>query len=232
MTIERRALNAEEREVLNAFEPGSLFLKEVLLFAALGGAVVGVILAFAIGLILKLAGLQTGNMENLPLILGVFGALALGAHGLWDVFQSRKQSAERRATLLQSEDLIVETHHVQEVKLVREPEHGQPMYFVRTDEDLVHFVLEGQNTLDEKWETEPLSLSEEEAPRRGLKLIRDPANKECIMESFFGDAFAPDKCFEIGLDPQYWPASGKKIKAPWDELDRRYRLKEMPFENS
>lgn len=137
----------------------------------------------------------------------------------------RRNYEQFRLKLSNSDDLIVEQHRIIKCLFVREPKHGQPMYFVQSEDDVIFFILEGQAELDLDWEQDPQRLKDDEKPRAQLKLIREPSSKQCLFEEFNGQTIPPGECHIIPLSPSQWPTSGNKIKGPWETLAARYRLK-------
>jgi len=232
MNTERRALNDEEREEFSATTVWKVDWKELVGFAALSGASIGGLALLAIGALLRLIGIDTNGFVgliggSLPLLFVGIAASVFVAYVVWFEFRRRSNAVLRRQQILERSDLIVELYKIIDCKLVREPEHGQCMYFVKSCEGKIIFVFEGQDELQEDWQERPLSMSESERPRSELKIIRLPETREGIFVKFNGPEIPVRDCFEMTLAPNFWPASGKILKSPWDDLQRRYKLKNM-----
>lgn len=230
MDTERRALNDDERTEFSATASWKVDWKELLGFAALGGGFLGGLVLLAGGILLWLIGIDTNGFMGLstdslpPLFVGI-GALSFVAYVVWFELRSQRNAVLRRQQILDRNDLIVEVYKVVDCKLVREPDHGQCMYFVKSCEGKVIFVFEGQDELQEDWQERPLAILEGERPRSELKIIRLPETNESVVVKFNGPEIPVRDCFEMTLAPNFWPASGKTLKSPWDDLQRRYRLK-------
>lgn len=161
-----------------------------------------------------------------PFFFGI-GAASLTAYVWWFQFRERRNQALHRQQIFDRNDLIVEVHKIDDCILVRETEHGQYMYFLRSGEGKVIFVFEGQEELQEDWQEKPLAVLENERPRSQLKIIRLPETKESVLVKFDGPEIPVRDCFEMALAPEFWPASGKILKSSWDDLQRNYKLKNM-----
>ncbi|MEP6064735.1 MAG: hypothetical protein ABJ246_02775 [Paracoccaceae bacterium] len=230
MDTERRALNDDERTEFSATALWKVDWKELVGFAAMGGGFLALFFLLAGGILLKLIGIDTNGFmglsaDSLPLFFVGIGASSFVAYVIWFEFRSQRNAVLRRQQILDRNDLIVEVYKVADCKLVREPEHGQCMYFVKSCEGKVIFVFEGQDELQEDWQEHPLAVLESERPRSELKIIRLPETNESVVVEFNGPEIPFHDCFEMTLAPNFWPASGKTLKSPWDDLQRRYRLK-------
>lgn len=232
MDTERRALNDDERTAFSATALWKVDWKELVGFAALAGGVLGFLVLLGVGILLNLVGINTNGFMGLsgdslpPIFMGV-GALSFAAFGVWSELRSQRNAAQRRQQILDRSDLIVELYKVVDCKLVREPEHGQCMYFVKSCEGKVIFVFEGQDELQEDWQERPLAVLESDRPRSELKIVRLPETKESVVVRFEGPEIPVRDCFEMTLAPNFWPTSGKTLKSTWDDLQRRYRLKNV-----
>lgn len=155
---------------------------------------------------------------------GAFASVSMGFAVRFEVM-NQKAVRTRRDEVLKLDDLLVEYHKTAEGKLVREPEHGQHMFFLRTSDDKTVFVLEGQDEPEHGWNEElPLHVPEEDTPKEDLKIIRHPTDGQTLILTFSGPPLSFKESFEIGLAPQSWPESGRILKAPWQEIEARYRL--------
>ena len=230
MYTEHRALNEDERIEFSATALWKVDWKELVGLAALSGGFFGGLVLFAGGVLLRLIGFDTDGFmglagKSLPLFSVVIGASSFVAYVVWFEFRCQRNAFLRRQQILDRDDLVVEVHKIVDCKLVREPEHGQCMYFVKSCEGKVIFVFEGQDELQEDWQERPLAVLESERPRSELKIIRLPGTNESIVVKFSGPEIPVRDCFEMTLAPNSWPASGKTLKSSWDDLQRRYRLK-------
>jgi hypothetical protein len=232
MDTERRALNDEERAEFSATALWKVDWTELVGFAVLSGGSVGVLFLFAVGLVSRLTGVETNGLMGLngdilaPIFAGV-GASSFVVYVVWFEFRSRGIAVLRRQQILDRNDLVVKVHKIVDCMLVREPEHGQCMYFVKSYEGKVIFVFEGQDELQERWQESPLAVLDSERPKNELKIIRLPETNESISVTFDGHEISVRDCFEMTLAPDFWPASGKTLKSSWDDLHRRYKLKNM-----
>lgn len=232
MDSERRALNDQERAELSATTLWEADWIELVGFSALGGGFLGGLVLLVVSFALRSIGVDVNDHLGLSgiglALLGVvIGASSFVGYVVWFEIRGRNDAALKHQQILQRDDLIFEVHKIVESKLVREPEHGQCMYFVKTLEGKVIFVFEGQEDLQENWEKSPLVLPENERPRRELKIVRLPETKEGILVQFDGPEVLVREWFEMTLAPHFWPASGKVITSPWDDLQGRYKLKSM-----
>lgn len=232
MNTERRALNDEEREDFSVAAVWKVDWNELVVLPALSGSLIGGLALLAVGVLLRLIGVDTNGFmglsgTSLPLFFGGIGAISFVAYIVWFEFRRRSNAVLQRQQILERNDLIVELYRIIDCKLVREPEHGQCMYFVKSSEGKIIFVFEGQDELQEDWQERPLAVLESERPRSGLKIIRLPETRESIVVKFNGSEIPVRDCYEMTLAPNFWPASGKRIKSPWDDLQRRYKLKNM-----
>lgn len=137
--------------------------------------------------------------------------------------RNRREVRARRALLFASDKIPVELHEIQDCKLLREPEHGMPMFFLQGSDGAVIFVMEPCE-LEEDWEDDPLRLPADSRPRRHLKILRHPQTKDCVLTQFQGEELEVSNCYEIGLKPEQWPADGAILRVPWAEVEKRYRL--------
>lgn len=234
MKLERRALSAEERKELSAVSSHQIPWSEIFVFSLFAGTGVGAIFAIAFTMLLgfsniEIFGIPSLDLDRLALILGPLGALGFLSYMVFSFIRQKGIRTREREQIIDRDDLIVEVRTVNACKLVREPEHGQCMFFVRTDDGETLFIFEGQDELQDDWKTNPLGLPESDKPRDELKVIRHPKTKKGIMVCFSGSTLPIRQCFEIGLAPASWPASGAVLRSPWDEVQRRYRLKPLVF---
>jgi len=231
MKTERRALNSQERAQL--IEPSHGIPFGTLFWAAIQ---LGVFLAGFVWLISYLAGkiigvdltyFTNGKQEHLAIALFIaasfFGLVYLVRHQMRSISRMRRS----RQQSIASNDLLVELYEVKDCKLVRDPEHGQPMFFVRCDDGSIHCVFEGQDELDEEWYEHPLRLGDTDKPRVNLKIIRNTKTKEYILEEFSGTALPLDACYIINVAPDKWPVDGRALKCRWEDIDKRYQLEKM-----
>lgn len=231
MDIERRALNEDERAEFASTALWEVDWKELVGIAALNGGSLSLLVLLVAAVVAKLIGIDTtwfmGLSDNSLMLLAFgIGASSFVAYVVGFELRSQKNSIVRRQHILGRNDLVVETHSIVDCKLVREPEHGQCMFFVKSYDENVMFVFEGQD-LQEGWEESPLLLSESDRPRRNLKIVRLPETRESIFVKFYGPEIPLHACFEMALGPNSWPSSGKVLKSSWDDLERRYRLKTL-----
>lgn len=229
METERRALNAEETAELSKYSGDVFDWKEWLWSSLLTGSFLGIILALPILLIDWLTGRNLAHLigqgyDKLPLVFAAVGAACFAIYTLWDGLRFHWIAKQRRANLLVRTDLLVERHHVEDCKFVREDEHGQRMYFLRTSDQTIIFIFEDQD-LDHCWEEHPLEIPHDERPRNTLKIIRDPASDGCVLSAFLGEQVAIHECFKMDLPVRKWPTNGAIIAPPWETLDKRFGLK-------
>lgn len=230
MDTERRALNDAEQTEFSSTALWKTDWKELLGLAAMSGGFLGGLVCLVAGVLLRFIGADTNGFMGLSgnslLLFSVgVGASSSVAYVLWFEFRSQRKAARRREQILDRNDLVVEVYKIVDCKLVREPEHGQCMYFLKSSEGKVLFVFEGQDELQDGWQNHPLVVSESERPRRVLKIIRLPETNESIVVTFDGPEIPLHDCFEMTLAPSHWPASGKVLKSSWNDVQRRYRLK-------
>ena len=234
MQVERRALNAEEAAALSRHDLDSSFfreLKEYVGTAVFMGTIcvfLAMMLDVALTKLIDVDLLGSIHIERIVLLaVWAIGTLAGIVYFAYDIWSNRKLVERRRAGLLTSDDLSVEYHQIEDCKFVREPEHGQPMYFVRCSDDVILFIFEGQDDLDEDWEDNPMRTGGHEKPRANLKIIRTPKKNDCFLVQFDGPVIPVHDCHVINVGPGRWPASGDILDTPWDSLEKRYKLERM-----
>lgn len=237
MDTEHRALNNDERTELSATTSSKTDWKELVGFAVLSGGSLGILALFAVGVLLRFTGIDThgfmGLSDNsLPVVFAGIGASSFVAYVVLFELRSQRKAVQHRQHILDRDDLVVEVHKIVDCKLVREPEHGQCMYFAKSRDGKVIFIFEGNDELQEDWQERPLTVLESERPRSELKIIRLPETEESIVVAFTGPEIHVDDCFEMTLAPSFWPASGKVLKSSWDDLQKRYKLKKMASSES
>ena len=230
MKTERRGLNEAEKLHFLEQSPAVVDWKEALVSPFLGGVFAGFLAFLAMAGLDKLLGFELRfalGVDPAVLMLIICGGLAAVFTGFAVRFElmNRKAVMTRRDEILELEDLVVEYHRVVEGKLVHEPEHGQYMFFLRTSDDKTVFVLEGQDVPEHGCTEEfLLHVPEDDTPKEDLKIIRHPSDGQTLFLTFSGLPLSFKESFEIGLAPQFWPESGRILKAPWKEIEARYRL--------
>lgn len=235
MDVERRALTAKEAERVTAMPPDEGFLKDILGLALFAGGLFGGLVGIAAVMIERYTGLLPDMLTNGgEVILGLVSALAIAGWTVVSEWRSRKNHREwllkRNEDLAGRDNLICEVHRVIDVMLVRDPEHGQPMYFVKTEDDRIFYVFNGQDELDEDWECQPLKLKDDDRPRAGLKIILHPKTKERLLVEFQGTPIDARTCYIIDRDPAEWPMDGQIMQGEWETLPKRYQLREVRLE--
>ena len=232
MHTERRALTADEARRLAA--PADM--GQAWPFLVLGSVNMGIICTLAfLGLAFLIEWTSSITVEALTgSTMGAIGVLVFSVASASTLVllrartaHAQREDASRRARLLDADDLLIEYHDIADCKLVREPEHGQPMFFARCEDGRVVFVFEGQDDLDDDWSSRPEVLRDDEKPRRTLKIVRNPKTGDCELLHFEGDELPVSECKLIALRPEQWPSNGKVVSAPWSELERRYRLRDL-----
>ena len=236
MQLEARALTEEEKRRLEEWPPPSSIVSDLgeLLSPAVGvGIVCALVVLFINSLVdavsdfdaLSLVGLGYDRVV-VAIVISLVVASCVFLYMTVQELRWRRTREAKLADLFAREDVRVETHRIEEVRLVREPEHGQAMLFLRDDKGTVLFVCE-HGDLPEDWEEQPLRISEPDQPRRELKILRHPETKDCVLLDFAGEALSFSECYVMNVEPSEWPDYGEAVGTTWSDLEAHYKLEKI-----